>query len=880
VPRAAARAAAAVARAAGIVVEWHATPEAQRLLYNLREGHAAVGEHVTLYDAELNAHGLWSAPGTADARGQSGASALAASLPRNVHVKALTLAGCALNGHGLAALCQAVREPHARLRLLELQDLRVPGTQNPSRSTLRRFAVASAQLLSRTLRASDCRLTSLRLSGSCMMDQGAAILASALCCNRRLQSLNLADNMIGCKGASALAAALSGSRSLTALDLQNNRIREVGASLLLEAMDSSVTSLRVLNLSRNVVSDVCVRQLEAAGAARGSVECRVVLEPQDEADEDSEEALPLVVQVGGSPALRLTSLLSSGQNLVFAARSAEGGGGEVAVKFRRVGQENDLGPTWYPPDPEAEALAFAPRLLFSGQQGGFDIRVVQLTGHSLELLAFRSNVSDASLAPFVALRLGRNAVSALEALHATGVVHGKIKACTLLLSSGVPDAHRVLLCGFDKAVRWRHADTGEHVAYSQTPLQSSRGMRGGASMHALLGRTLSRRDDLEMLAYALLGVTCSGSPWRASSEDAFAQAYERAQPAESICAGAPAPLAAFLRRVTQLQFDEAPNYDELRALLMPEDPMPLLVPLVHAAAAAPPLDIADTQGWLITLDELPVRREQRIHHGITMEAVLEIAAAGRSSGLYVSLLGAGTTVVLEEGTGFTAQVVEHFPDPRVMPKDWIVARWEEKYFITALASSGAGGLIVVMSRGTPYTQQSYSVRTTFPMSWVVMKWGDGFRITEVARKGNQWMVLMSRNTGFVEQCVELDCSYPVDGVRHRWAQGFRVTNCCTASTDATVVVMSKLMRDAPAPAASGEAQELLRSLEFPAAQLQERAAAGMAVRSLCFGRMYNARSPPPPGRPALQTDRAVIPPHRMVHIALLTDSEEEAEPMP
>ena len=191
------------------------------------------------------------------------------------------------------------------------------------------------------------------------------------------------------------------------------------------------------------------------------------------------------------------------------------------------------------------------------------------------------------------------------------------------------------------------------------------------------------------------------------------------------------------RRVTQLQFDEAPNYDELRALLMPEDPMPLLVPLVHAAAAAPPLDIADTQGWLITLDELPVRREQRIHHGITMEAVLEIAAAGRSSGLYVSLLGAGTTVVLEEGTGFTAQVVEHFPDPRVMPKDWIVARWEEKYFITALASSGAGGLIVVMSRGTPYTQQSYSVRTTFPMSWVVMKWGDGFRITEVARKGNR-----------------------------------------------------------------------------------------------------------------------------------------------
>ena len=46
-----------------------------------------------------------------------------------------------------------------------------------------------------------------------------------------------------------------------------------------------------------------------------------------------------------------------------------------------------------------------------------------------------------------------------------------------------------------------------------------------------------------------------------------------------------------------------------------------------------------------------------------------------------------------------------------LPKEWIMAKWEEGFYITAMAGSTSGSSLVVMSKGTPYTQQSYKVST-------------------------------------------------------------------------------------------------------------------------------------------------------------------------
>ena len=44
-----------------------------------------------------------------------------------------------------------------------------------------------------------------------------------------------------------------------------------------------------------------------------------------------------------------------------------------------------------------------------------------------------------------------------------------------------------------------------------------------------------------------------------------------------------------------------------------------------------------------------------------------------------------------------------------LPKEGIMERWEDGFYTTAMAGSAGGSSLVVMSKGTPYTQQSYKV---------------------------------------------------------------------------------------------------------------------------------------------------------------------------
>ena len=61
----------------------------------------------------------------------------------------------------------------------------------------------------------------------------------------------------------------------------------------------------------------------------------------------------------------------------------------------------------------------------------------------------------------------------------------------------------------------------------------------------------------------------------------------------------------------------------------------------------------------------------------------------------------------QQGTGFAAQVYEL--STQFLPKEWIMEKWEDGFYITAMAGAASGASLVVMSKGTPYTQQSYKV---------------------------------------------------------------------------------------------------------------------------------------------------------------------------
>ena len=58
-------------------------------------------------------------------------------------------------------------------------------------------------------------------------------------------------------------------------------------------------------------------------------------------------------------------------------------------------------------------------------------------------------------------------------------------------------------------------------------------------------------------------------------------------------------------------------------------------------------------------------------------------------------------------------------------------KWEEGYYITAMAGSMSGSSLVVMSKGTPYTQQSYKARSGRGGGWMRgegVGWGGVWRV--------------------------------------------------------------------------------------------------------------------------------------------------------
>ena len=105
------------------------------------------------------------------------------------------------------------------------------------------------------------------------------------------------------------------------------------------------------------------------------------------------------------------------------------------------------------------------------------------------------------------------------------------------------------------------------------------------------------------------------------------------------------------------------------------------------------------------------------------------------------------------------------------------------------AGSSNFSSLVVMSKGTSYTQQSYKCADTFPFEWIKKKWKENFHVTCMAtaggEKNSQWTVVMSRSSGFTSQCIELDFQYPSEGVHRRWDAGINFDRIQSLSTSAS-----------------------------------------------------------------------------------------------
>ncbi|KAL6212540.1 hypothetical protein ACLB2K_017758 [Fragaria x ananassa] len=576
------------------------------------------------------------------------------------------------------------------------------------------------------------------------------------------------------------------------------------------------------------------------------------------ADEEISAPIPEKVQVGGSPLYKVERKLGKGGfgQVYVGRRTAPGPGAvEVALKFEhRSSKGCNYGPPyeWQIYNVLGGSHG-VPRVHYKGRQADYYIMVMDILGPSLwDVWNNSSHTMSIEMVACIAIE----AISILEKMHSRGYVHGDVKPENFLLGPpGTPEEKKLFLVDLGLATRWRDSSTGQHVDYDQRP-DVFRGTVRYASVHAHLGRTGSRRDDLESLAYTLIFLLRGRLPWQGyqgENKGFLVCKKKMATSPETLCCFCPQPFRLFVEYVVNLKFDEEPNYAKYISLFDGVvGPNPDVRPINTDGAQK--LIVGQKRGRLTMEeedDEQPKKKirmgmpatqwisvynarrpmKQRYHYNVADVRLPQHIEKGNEDGLYISSVASCSNLwalIMDAGTGFSSQVYEL--SPYFLHKEWIMEQWDKNYYISAIAGANNGSSLVVMSKGTSFFQQSYKVGESFPFKWINKKWREGFFVTAMATAGSRWAIVMSRGAGFSDQVVELDFLYPSEGIHRRWDGGYRITS--TAATWDQAALVLSVPRRKPAD----ETQETLRTSAFPSTHVKEKWAKNLYIASICYGR--------------------------------------------
>ncbi|RVW12915.1 Casein kinase 1-like protein HD16 [Vitis vinifera] len=560
-------------------------------------------------------------------------------------------------------------------------------------------------------------------------------------------------------------------------------------------------TLRGLGLQATSFEEEEVKVLGATGGGSGPPREEVAEKEMDEydsggrsgdkgpgaEDEGSTAPLPEKVQVGGSPVYKIDRKLGKGGfGQVYVGRRIGGnsnertgaGAVEVALKFEH---RSSKGCNYGPPYEWQVYNALGgshgvPRVHYKGRQGDYYVMVMDMLGPSLwDVWNNNSHTMSIEMVACIAIE----AISILEKMHSRGYVHGDVKPENFLLGPpGTNEEKKLFLVDLGLATKWRDSSTGLHVEYDQRP-DVFRGTVRYASVHAHLGRTGSRRDDLESLAYTLIFLLRGRLPW---------QGYQ------------------FVEYVVNLKFDEEPNYAKYISLFDGiVGPNPDIRPINTDGAQK----VGHKRGRLTMEEDDDEQPKKKVRMGMPATQWISVYNARRP---------------------MKQRYHYNVADVRLPQHEWIMEQWEKNYYISAIAGANNGSSLVVMSKGTQYLQQSYKVSESFPFKWINKKWREGFYVTAMATAGSRWAIVMSRGAGFSDQVVELDFLYPSEGIHRRWDNGYRIT--ATAATWDQAAFVLSVPRRKPAD----ETQETLRTSAFPSTHVKEKWAKNLYIASVCYGR--------------------------------------------
>ncbi|WJX83924.1 Casein kinase 1-like protein hd16 [Trifolium repens] len=158
-----------------------------------------------------------------------------------------------------------------------------------------------------------------------------------------------------------------------------------------------------------------------------------------------------------------------------------------------------------------------------------------------------------SMSPTMAACIAVEAISILEKLHLKGFVPGDVKPENFFLGQpGTADDKKLYLIDLGLASKWKDASFGQHFENDQRP-----------------GRTGSQRDDLKSLTYTLIFLIKGRLPlqgYQGDNKSFLVCKKKMSTSTELMCCFCSAPFRLFIEAITNMRFDEEPNYSKLISL--------------------------------------------------------------------------------------------------------------------------------------------------------------------------------------------------------------------------------------------------------------------------------------------------------------------------
>lgn len=211
-----------------------------------------------------------------------------------------------------------------------------------------------------------------------------------------------------------------------------------------------------------------------------------------------------------------------------------------------------------------------PQAYYFGQEGLHNILVIDLLGPSLEdLFDWCGRRFSVKTVVQVAVQM----VTLIEDLHTHDLIYRDIKPDNFLIGRpGQPDENKVHLIDFGMAKQYRDPKTKQHIPYREK--KSLSGTARYMSINTHLGREQSRRDDMEAMGHVFFYFLRGQLPWQGLKAPNNKQKYEkigekkRSTNVYDLSQGLPIQFGRYLEIVRNLSFEETPDYEGYRRLLL------------------------------------------------------------------------------------------------------------------------------------------------------------------------------------------------------------------------------------------------------------------------------------------------------------------------